>query len=427
MKIILILAAGKRYRRAVEKGKVERYYAPTTLLRLKSIIPHELNPEVRIIDQGVEPVPEEMDADLVGISAITCAAPEAYRLAERIRKRGIPVVLGGSHPTLLPGEASRYADSVVVGFGEGAWRRLLLDFASGKLKKIYCDFSNPYSRSYPPLHRNLLSQRYFTRNTIEVTRGCPHACSFCVVSRINGGKGWCMPVRDAVREIEMIGSPVVFLDVNLFAFRDYAKKLMNEIAPLRVEWYAGATLNLVQDKEMLKLAEKSGCRGLLVGFESVNQESLNWMGKGFHRKKYFYEAVKILHDHGMSVLGCFVFGCDPDDESIFERTVRFVEKSGMDLVKYSILTPLPGSYLFEKFKKEKRLLTLNWELYDGEHCVFLPRNLSPEKLEEGLRWAYRITYRFSSILKRTLRKGSPFPHAFLANLVFKKLSCSVEV
>jgi len=117
-----------------------------------------------------------------------------------------------------------------------------------------------------------------------------------------------MPVRDAVREIEMIGSPVVFLDVNLFAFRDYAKKLMNEIAPLRVEWYAGATLNLVQDKEMLKLAEKSGCRGLLVGFESVNQESLNWMGKGFHRKKYFYEAVKILHNHGMSVLGCFVFG-----------------------------------------------------------------------------------------------------------------------
>ncbi len=120
-------------------------------------------------------------------------------------------------------------------------------------------------------------------------------------------------------------------------------------------------------------------------------------------------------------------GCDPDDESIFERTVGFVEKSGMDLVKYSILTPLPGSYLFEKFKKEKRLLTLNWELYDGEHCVFLPRNLSPEKLEEGLRWAYRITYRFSSILKRTLRKGSPFPHAFLANLVFKKLSCAVEV
>jgi len=378
-----------------------------------------------MVDLMGAPLPEDIDADLVGISTISCGAPGAYEIADMLRKKGITVIMGGSHPTLLPGESLRHADAVVVGYSEKTWPRLLNDFKNNRLQKIYRDTSSPFSFPMPPLDRKSLPRgQYLFTNTLEATRGCPNNCKFCVLKDLTGNSAWTRDIRHVVEEIETMGRQVLFLDSSPTEFKEYVKTLWQELIPLNIQWYGAATFRFTLDEEAVKLAARSGCKGLLIGFESLNQESLDSIDKTFNKTARFRESIRRLHDNGIAVLGCFVFGFDQDDFSIFERTVEFAIASKIDILKYAILTPLPGTPVFQQLKEENRILSEDWGLYDTENVVYLPKKMSPEKLEEGCKWAYYETYKYSSILRRIKRQGSPWVYSILGNLGYRRVGHS---
>jgi radical SAM superfamily enzyme YgiQ (UPF0313 family) len=238
---------------------------------------------------------------------------------------------------------------------------------------------------------------------------------------------WTRDVREVVAEIETMGRRVAFLDSSITEFTSYAEKLWQELIPLNIRWYSSATVRFAEDERAVRLAAKSGCRGVLIGFESINQEALAGTGKSINMVRRYRDAIQRLHDCGIMILGCFVFGFDEDDASVFERTVEFVTGVGIDLARYAILTPFPGTPLHEKLCKEQRIRSRDWNHYDTENAVFEPARMSARKLEEGWRWAYRETYRCSSILKRVVRKGSPLLLSVPANLLFRKIAREFNV
>lgn len=401
MKIQLLLPAGEIHRHRTGIFKRSLRYAPLTLTTLTALVPDDVPAEVTIQDEGVQPLDLDFDADLVGISAITGTAPRAYNIADALRAKGHTVVLGGVHPTLLPDEAARHADAVVIGYAEQSWPRLLRDFQQGSLQPRY---HAPTGKTLhvPPARRDLLDRKkYSTVNSIEATRGCPHRCEFCAVPAAWSGIYAHRPIADVIAELETFDKPhALFIDLSPVEDVRYAKELYRAMIPLRIQWVGLATTRIAEDEELLCLAAQSGCRGLLIGFESVSQASLNGTQKHFHQASHYAESIKKLHDHGIGIQGCFVFGFDTDDESVFERTVEFVDRVKMDLPRYAVMTPFPGTAAFRQLEAEGRLLHKNWSLYDVEHVVFQPRQMPPERLQEGLEWSWRQSYRWGSIVRR---------------------------
>ena len=402
MKIALLLPGGDIYRYRKGTFKKALRYAPLTLTTLAALVPPEIEAEIEIYDEGVEEIPEDIDADSVGIRIITGTSIRAYRIADRLREKGITVVLGGVHPTLMPHEAPQHADAVVVGFGELTWPQVLRDFVTGKLKKIYVARASTEIKHVPVPRRDLLKkEKYATINTVQVTRGCPHHCKFCVVPVAWGRRTYYRPVREVIEEIEKLeGKEVVFLDPNPIGDREYAKKFFRELIPLKKLWLGLATTEVTDDPEVFSLMVKSGCRGLLIGFESVSQLSLNEACKEFSVVGRYGEIMKKLHDQGIGVMGTFVLGFDTDTPDVFERTLEFVNRIHIDLPRYSVYTPFPGTPAYKELEREGRILTRDWSLYDGQHVVFRPKNMSPEKLQEGLLWLWKHSYGVPSIWKR---------------------------
>lgn len=422
MKILLILPRDRSYKYRSGSFLKPLRYAPLTLTTLASLVPQDLSAEIKIIDEGIEELREDdFSADLIGITATTSTSLRAYSLAQEARKRKIPVVLGGSHPTLMPLEAKTFADSVVVGLGERVWPRLLHDFKNNKLKKIYVEDGEISLERLPFPRRDLLKKNaYLTINTIQATRGCLHKCTFCAIPLLRRGNFYKRPVREVVREIEhMRANDVLFLDPSPIEDHQYIKELYQALVPLKIRWAGLSTVNIAKDEELLKLAQRSGCKGLLIGFETVFQESLESISKGFNRVDDYKEFIKKLHGHGIGVLGCFMFGFDSDGKDIFERTVEFVDKTKIDIVRYAVLTPFPGTAIFNQLKKERRIITQDWSQYDNEHVVFQPAKMSVEELQEGLHWAWEETYSCSSILKRALRWHPLFWLSLAANIGFR--------
>jgi len=423
MKILLIHVPGKTFRKAAEKGRPYRSYAATTLIQLSALVPPELAADVQIVDLMTTPLPATFHADIVGISTWTCGAPEAYRIADSARQRRMTVVLGGSHPSQMPDEAMEHADAVVVGPAERSWPRLLRDFTHGCLQPVYRDYTDPFSESLPRLNRGLLNKRrYYITDCLEATRGCPNRCHFCVVENSTRGQCWKRAVGDVVDEIKGMGKRVLFLDSSITEFKAYAEKLWRQLVPLNITWYSTATLRFAEDEDAVKLAAKSGCRGVLIGFESINQASLNGVDKRFNKTTQYKDLIKRLHDHGIMVLGCFVFGFEGDDPAVFEATVELVDSARIDLVRYAILTPFPGTPLHALLHRHRRILSHDWGLYDTEHAVFKPAGMSPVQLEEGWKWAYLQTYTCSSMIKRLARLNNPFILSVPANLHFRKIA-----
>lgn len=407
MKIQLLLPAGEIHRNKSGIFKTSLRYAPLTLTTLAALVPDEMEAEVTIQDEGVQPLNLDFEADLVGISCITGTALRGYAIADQMRARGLPVIFGGVHATLLPDEAQRHADSVVVGYAEHSWPEALRDFKAGRLKKRY---QSPTGRTLevPIARRDMLDRkRYATVNSIEATRGCPHKCDFCAVPAAWANTYSHRPIPDVIRELRTFeGNKALFIDLSPVEDVHYAKELYRAMAPLRMKWVGLSTTRIAEDDELLKLAAKSGCKGLLIGFESVSQETLNETKKHFHAAEKYAEVVKKLHDHGIAIQGCFVFGFDTDDESVFEKTAEFVDRTKIDLPRYAVVTPFPNTGLYRRLEAEGRLLHKNWSLYDVEHVVIQPKKMSPERLQEGLEWTWKQSYSWRSILNRI--SGSPW-------------------
>lgn len=420
MKIQLIQPAGEIHRSRTGIFKRSLRYAPLTLTTLAALVPEELQADITLQDEGVEPLNLEFEADLVALSAITGTAPRTYEIADRLRARGHTVVLGGVHATLLPEEASQHADAVVTGYAEESWPRLLRDFARGGLKPRY---SAPTGRVFriPRPRRDLLDKkRYVTVNSIEATRGCPHRCEFCAVPAAWSGIYAHRPIADVIAELQAFEKRhALFIDLSPVEDVRYAKELYRAMIPLRMRWLGLATTRIAEDEELLRLASESGCRGLLIGFEAVDQPTLDRIQKPFHHANRYAELIKRLHDYGIAIQGCFVFGFDDDDESVFERTVEFVDRVKMDLPRYAVMTPFPGTAAYHRLEREGRLLHKDWSLYDVEHVVFQPKQMSPERLQEGLHWSWQQSYRWRSIFSRILGSRCMVPLSLSLNVGYR--------
>lgn len=416
MRIALVSPKGPLYRHRGGIFRRSLRYAPLTLTTLASLVPPELEARLTLIDEGIQDVPPGLSFDLVGLTVITGTAPRAYELAARFRERGATVVLGGPHVTLLPDEAQRHADSIVTGYAEDTWPALLRDFAAGCLKPRYTQDPELSLAGRPCPRRDLLpAGRFLTTNVFEATRACVHGCDFCVVPAAWGRRPYQKPVEEVVADIRQHGArKLIFVDLNLIADREYAARLFEALIPLRVHWYGLSTILLADDAELLELAARSGCRGLLIGFESIVPANLRQSGKGFNRPARFREVVARLHRHGIAVYGCFVFGLDHDTPDIFLETARFTVEAGIDLPRFAIVTPFPGTGLYRRLESEGRILTRNWELYDGQHVVFEPARMSVRQLQEGTEAAWRHAYAFGSIAKR-LRVSPASPWVALAS------------
>jgi radical SAM superfamily enzyme YgiQ (UPF0313 family) len=411
LRIALISPKGPLYRHRGGIWKKSLRYQPLTLTTLASLIPAELPHEVRLIDEGIADVPDDLAADLVGITVITGTAMRAYELADRFRARGITVVLGGPHVTLIPDDAQPHADAIVAGYAEDTWPQLLLDFAAGKLQPRYNQSPGLDIGGRPFPRRELLPSRHFlTSNVFEATRGCVHACDFCVVPTAWGRKPLHKPVAEVVADIRQHGArKLIFVDLNLVAHRGYAIELFTALIPLRVQWYGLATVLLAGDPELLELCARSGCRGLLMGLESISPANLRQNHKGFNAPENYAAVVERLHAHGIALQGCFVFGLDEDGPDVFLKTAEFAVAAGIDLPRFAVVTPFPNTPLYLRLEAEGRILTRNWELYDAQHVVFQPAKLSVRELQQGVETAWKHAYSLRSIARRIVRSPAPWP------------------
>jgi radical SAM superfamily enzyme YgiQ (UPF0313 family) len=407
VKIQLLSPAGEIHRNRTGIFKSSLRYAPLTLTTLAALVPEDVNAEIAIQDEGVQPLDLNADGDLFGITAITGTAPRAYAIADELRARGRTVVIGGPHATLLPDEAAAHADAVVVGYAERSWPQLVRDFAAGKLQPRYSMPTGRNLTGVPIARRDLLDKRkYATVNVIEATRGCPHKCDFCVVPTAWANTYAHRPIEEVVAELATFKKRhAVFIDLSPMEDVAYAKALYRAMVPLRMRWIGLSTTRIAEDEELLKAAAQSGCKGLLIGFESISQATLDGTKKHFHAAGRYADVVKKLHDHGIGVQGCFVFGFDSDGPEVFEQTVEFVDRARIDLPRYAVLTPFPSTGLFRRLEAQGRLLTRDWTYYDVEHVVFRPAQMTPEQLQTGLEWSWRQSYRWRSIARRFL--GAP--------------------
>ena len=358
--------------------------------------------EISILDENVEPIDFSAFPDLVAISIMTPLAKRGYEIADAFRKKGVPVVLGGIHPTMMSTEAKTHANAVVLGEAEEIWPQLLDDFKRGNLKSFYKHEKVCNLNGLPIPKRDLLNRKaYFFVNTIQTTRGCPFNCDFCSVTTFFGQSYRTRPVEEVIHEIDQMESGFLFfVDDNIAGSPMYAKKLFRALIPLNIKWFSQASLGIVKDRELLDLARRSGCKGLFIGFESLSQESLKAMGKSINRVDKYKEAIKRVHDYGIGIQGSFIFGTDYDDTSVFSDVLRFIERTRLEAVIFSILTPFPGTRVYKTMLQENRILHTDWEKYDMNHVVYKPKKITPRQLQEGFNWAYKKLYGYRSILKR---------------------------
>lgn len=421
LRIALISPKGPLYRHRGGIWRKSLRYQPLTLTTLAALIPRDLPHTVQCIDEGIADVPLDLDVDLVGLTVITGTAPRAYELAAHFRRRGITVVLGGPHVTLVPDDAQPHADAIVTGYAEDTWPELLRDFTSGRLRPRY-DMAPGLSLADRPFPRRdlLPSRRFLTNNVFEATRGCVHPCEFCVVPTAWGRRPFQKPVADVITDIRQHGArKLIFVDLNLIADRAYARELFTALIPLHVEWYGLSTVLLADDPELLDLCARSGCRGLLMGLESMSATNLKGNRKGFNSPENYARVVERLHEHGIALQGCFVFGLDDDRPDVFLKTAEFAVQAKIDLPRFAVVTPFPNTPLFKRLDAEGRILTRNWELYDAQHVVFQPRHMSVQELQHGVEAAWKHAYSVRGIVRRIAQSPAPWSTRLATNLGYR--------
>ncbi len=397
MKILLISPAVDADRRT-NKGLMMPQLA---LYILEGLTPSEH--EVTLIEEEAQEIDLEQECDLVGISCMTANAPRAYELSREFKKRGKTVVLGGVHPTLRPEEALQYADCVVLGEAEGVWEDLLLDFQNDQLKRKYHNPKPDLSKYVPKNFSRIVHGGFFNLIPIMTTRGCPYNCDFCCVTNLFGRKIRHVPIENVVRDItQSKAKKFMFLDDNIIGQPKYAKALFKAIKPLNIQWVGQASVSLlVKDRELLRLAAESGCKLLFFGLESVSEEQMNTMRKSFGEVEQLEKALREIKKMGILIHASMVFGFDSDTNKIFDDTVRFLVKNNVSTVSFNVLTPYPGTKVYDELKEDGRLITEDWKYYDHNTVVFQPKQMTPHDLQMGKVNARKRFYSLGSVLKRS--------------------------
>ncbi len=416
MKLTLIAPAVVDEKRRGMQGRVFQL-PPLSLATVAAATPTHV--DIEIVDEAIEPINYDSGADLVGITTLTRFAPHAYEIADRFRKNGAKVVMGGMHPSALPEESIKHCDSVVVGEAEMVWPTLVNDFEKNRLKKLYkCKDYVDMSIIRPPRRDLYKKERYIFTHLVQTSRGCPFNCSFCSVTRFFGKTFRARPVQSVINEIRNMNTKFVgFSDDNIFGNRTYARKLFSALKYEGVIWMSQASLNIANDPDLLRLAARSGCKGLFIGLESADCESLVHMNKRFLDPQQFKDAIAKLHDRGLGVMGAFVFGNDNEDDSIFKKTLDFAKAIKLDLAQFSILTPYPGTAIYNRLMKENRIFNFDWSKYDCGNIVFRPLKMTADKLKEEVDKMWREFYRFDEFLLRLIKLGKRLPVQLLPLLV----------
>jgi radical SAM superfamily enzyme YgiQ (UPF0313 family) len=363
--------------------------------------------EISLQDEHVETLTLDDEPDLVVIQVYITSARRAYELADHYRDKGAHVALGGLHVTSLPEEAARHADTIFLGPGEDTWPAFLADFRAGRPGKVYTSQIRTLV-GLPPIRRDLIKRHlYLVPNSIVVSRGCPHTCDFCYKEAFfEGGKSFYTQTVDAaLAEIERLpGRHLYFLDDHLFGQARFAAALFEGMAGMGRLWQAAGTVQSVLKPGLLEKAVASGLRSLFVGFETLNPTNLREQNKYQNLNRDYSAAIRRLHDLGVMINGSFVFGMDHDDETVFERTVTWAVSQGIETATFHILTPYPGTALYQRMAAQGRLFHSNWDLYDTRHVVYRPARLTPETLEAGYWRAYHDFYRWSAIFSGAATK-----------------------
>jgi radical SAM superfamily enzyme YgiQ (UPF0313 family) len=373
---------------------------------LASLTPSDV--EVSFTDDLLTPIHLERglkEVDLVGITVLTKTALRTYRIAEAYQKKGIPVVLGGIHPTALPDEAGKHADSVVIGEAEEIWPHLVEDARMRRLKPLYKapGFTDP-SRIPRPRREILPRKGYFPVDVVQVSRGCPFHCEFCSVRNFFGDTYRVRPVAQVIDEIKTLRHRlIVFNDDNLFGHPSSSRELLKALIPLKKRWVGQISLSALKEVNHIEMLSRSGCMGLLIGFETLSKDALKRSRKDQNDPKEYGEIIDRLHRFGIAIWGAFIFGFDEDEPSVFETTVSFAIRSKLFSAAFAILTPYPGTSFDHRIRQEKRLVEDPWWLLERPEDSaphFLPARMSREVLREGWRRVWKEFYSHPSMLKR---------------------------
>ena len=435
-----------------ERKKEEAFLFRLSFLNLPyvaAVTPPDV--EVRIIDEAHEKVNFDERVDLVGITAQTPVAPRAYQIAEEFRKRRIPVVMGGAHVSMLSDEALQHVDAVIIGEAEEVWPKLIEDLRRGEMRRIYQGngFVNPSNLPLP--QRELLNEKYYLPlKLLETTRGCPHHCDFCGVSKFFGFRYRSRPIKEIERELKTIfpKGPVMnaalkkilssfskdlpyflkrrllyIIDSNVAGDRGFALELVSLLKEFDLLWYGHAPVSIAFDQELLEGFSQSGCIAINIGFESFSTKNLQMMRKGFNQPSQYGEAIKRIHDQGIGIMGTFIVGLDDDDSGVFQRIIDFCIDEKLDWALTFIMAPYPGTDSFLRLEKEGRIFCKDWEKYDSLNVVYQPLQMSVQELENGMRRVWKDVFSLYSIYKRVLKRPWIHPLFYLMmNWQFHRLT-----
>ncbi len=386
--------------------------------------------EITVLDENVEPIDFDADVDVAAITTLTPTAPRAYEIADEFRRRGKTVVLGGVHPSLMSDEAALHADAVVIGESEEIWPALLADLENGGMKPLYYAEHKPDLAGLPFPRRDLMKEEaYLNIPKVETSRGCPFRCSFCSTTVFYGPRMRFRPVEEVVAEVKAAEHRFVFFtDNNITANRGYAKRLFKALSKVGVYWLSQGSIDMADDAELMELARASGCVGMLVGFESLSEENIAEMGKKASNRVAEYEdKIRIFHKHKIGLIGCFVFGFDGDDQTVFKKTVDFIIRNNIDCPQLTVLTPYPGTSLRAELEGQGRIIHSRWEKYDVGNVAFIPKKMTPEELQAGYNRTCKKVYSYPSIVRRGIRSlfymRNPYRSWVFArnNTIYRKL------
>ena len=382
-------------------------FPPLGLATLASYLSED--DEIDLQDQHVEELKLNDNPDLVIIQVYITNAYRAYKIADHYKSRGVYVLLGGLHVTALPDEAAQHADTIFSGPGEHTFPQFLKDFKNKRPKKVYHSSIRTLDGA-PPIRRDLIKRnRYLVPNSIVVTRGCPHHCDFCYKDAFfKGGKSfYTQGVDDALADIDRLpGQHLYFLDDHLLGHAKFAAELFDGMKGMNRLFQGAATVDSIINGNLIEKAAEAGLRSLFVGFETFSSVNLKQSNKKQNLEKDYIKAVNKLHALGIMINGSFVFGLDDDDKDVFKRTVDWGIKNSITTSTYHVLTPYPGTRLFQDLDQKGRILTKNWDLYDTRNVVYRTTKLSADELKAGYDWAYKEFYKWPNIIKSSFNHES---------------------
>jgi radical SAM superfamily enzyme YgiQ (UPF0313 family) len=398
------------------------YYLHLSIYHLAEITPVKYS--IKIIDERFKKINFNQDCDIVVITFSPSFTSRAYKIANIFKKKGKTVVMGGVYPTLMPEEVKQHADSVIIGESDENWPKLLKDFEDDEIKPFYRN-KNPVDIYNSKQVRSNVTANFMVKR-IETSRGCPNCCSFCLSPIILGSKQRLRSVDAVIKEIKSTKNKFInFDDSSMTNDVNHTKNLFKEMIKLNKKFFCcGNVKQLSEDDELLKLAYRAGCIAWFIGFESVQQKTLNFIDKKTNKIDYYKKAIEKIHKNHMAAIGSFMFGFDTDKKSVFNETLKAINDLEIDSVEFNILGIYPGTPLFDRLDKEGRMLIKDPSMYNFGKVVFQPKNMSPEKLEIGV---WKIAMKFYSnknlikIFIRNLKLGLyPSFVILLKNLNSKK-------